>query len=252
MGLTGGGDVQGAIGQLNAVDMATLMTDILDGVIIMHHNGMVHSDLKPENVLISPPCGGPMQCHAQIADFGLSCMMYQNLGMPPSGVDRGYCSQCALQGTPSYLSPEMLTGQQGTPAPPFDVWALGMIAYVLIFNGFPGSFQVGTRDELYRAIVNFRLDADPKFTARYQAFPQAPDGVFLRRALDPDPSTRYTAQQLQPLMAKWAQSWGATGAGAAVEPRPSEQCYLNEHCKGERVSKVDILDLFAHRGLELK
>ncbi len=75
-----------------------------------HKNGVVHADLKPENVII------PRDGRLRVVDFGLSRLV---------GADAA-----AASGTPAYMAPERWSGS--APGPAMDVWALGVLLYELI------------------------------------------------------------------------------------------------------------------------
>ncbi|PZR16722.1 MAG: hypothetical protein DI536_06085 [Archangium gephyra] len=75
-----------------------------------HRHGVVHADLKPENVII------PRDGRLRVVDFGLARLM---------GTDH-----VAASGTPAYMAPERWLGS--APSPVMDVWALGVLLHELI------------------------------------------------------------------------------------------------------------------------
>ena len=87
-----------------------------------HARGVVHRDLKPDNVLVAPPCDEPALNAAlgrpKITDFGLA---RRDLG-GSSATRPG-----SIMGTPSYMAPEQASGDSA--GPPADVYALGAILY---------------------------------------------------------------------------------------------------------------------------
>jgi serine/threonine-protein kinase len=83
-----------------------------------HARGLVHRDVKPGNVVLSP--GG-----AKVVDFGIAAVAGE-----PGGPSDG-----KLWGTPAYLAPERLTG--GEVVPESDVYALGLLIYRLLAGSLP-------------------------------------------------------------------------------------------------------------------
>lgn len=161
----------------------------------LHAMGTIHRDLKPENIFIDEDGA------VVLGDFGLAIN-----GAQERAVSR--------VGTSGFMAPEVMSQPSAEEAaflPPgwvpsydgkVDVWSLG----ALLVEAFTGQVPFAHPNHAIAALK-----------ARYQAPPQLPAGVsaecadFLRRALDPDPAKRPSAEQLlrHPWMAK-----AAAGAGA--------------------------------------
>jgi WD40 repeat protein len=117
---------------------ATLVAQLAEGVEHAHRNGVVHRDLKPGNVLLSPvdpvrggpPDGRPASADSlgfvpRITDFGLARFMR-------AGEEAAQTRTDALVGTPAYMAPEQAGGQGRESGPATDVYALGAILYELL------------------------------------------------------------------------------------------------------------------------
>lgn len=88
--------------------------EILRGIEYLHDRGIVHRDMKPENILLDD------KMHVLIADFG--CAKIHK--------DHGDRPRSSLVGTPEYLSPEVLSKRPTTKLS--DIWALGVILYEMV------------------------------------------------------------------------------------------------------------------------
>lgn len=103
------------VAQLAEREAMRTCRSIAEGVAEAHRHGVVHSDLKPENVVLAK------DGRLRVVDFGLARLM----GERPA----------AASGTPAYMAPERWTG--APPGPAMDVWALGVILYELLEGARP-------------------------------------------------------------------------------------------------------------------
>ena len=104
-------------GQLPLSDALRITREVADGLDFAHRHGVVHRDVKPENILLSDG-------HALVADFGISRAIAGNEGgeaLTETGVSVG---------TPAYMSPEQATGQPVDART--DVYALGAVLYEML------------------------------------------------------------------------------------------------------------------------
>ncbi|XP_025112082.1 calcium/calmodulin-dependent protein kinase type II delta chain-like isoform X10 [Pomacea canaliculata] len=101
-------------------DASHCMQQILESVNYCHQHGIVHRDLKPENLLLASKAKGAA---VKLADFGLAIEV--------QGDQQAWFG---FAGTPGYLSPEVL--RKDPYGKPVDVWACGVILYILLV-GYP-------------------------------------------------------------------------------------------------------------------
>jgi serine/threonine-protein kinase len=103
--------------QLPLADAIRLATQVADALGHAHAQGIIHRDVKPENILIQ---GG----HALVADFGIA------LAVEQAGGSR--LTQTGLSlGTPHYMAPEQAMGERHVDARA-DVYALGAVTYEML------------------------------------------------------------------------------------------------------------------------
>ena len=102
-------------GPLSPKRAFTLFRPVLDALAEGHRQGIVHKDLKPENLYLTDP-GGPHEC-MKVLDFGVARL--------DSGEVAKLTSAGQLLGTPRYLAPEYIKTQLVTPA--IDVYQMALI-----------------------------------------------------------------------------------------------------------------------------
>ncbi len=184
---------------------ASMVEQLAQAVFFAHERGVVHRDLKPNNLLIGAGGDPPS---LKIADFGLAKVFRdQPSGSTHSGT---------LLGTPSYMAPEQASGRLSEVGPAADIYALGAILYELL-SGRPPFRGESAIDTLRQVLL-----AEPAPLMRLS--PGLPRDLvtICTKCLDRTPSKRYaTARELaadlrrflddQPIHARrrstWEHSW---------------------------------------------
>jgi serine/threonine-protein kinase len=147
---------------------ARLMATIARTVQHAHKKGMIHRDLKPSNILLDES-GQPL-----VADFGLVKWAKDASSLTASG---------ALLGTPTYMAPEQVSGEQVTPAA--DIYSLGAVLYQLLTGRPP--FRGATVAETLAQVLEH--DPIPPRQVR-PSIPRELESICLR-CLEKSPSKRY-------------------------------------------------------------
>lgn len=100
-------------------DAVRMSCELLEALGYAHRHGVIHRDVKPANVMLSH------DLRVKLTDFGVARMAAVN-------ADR---TEAEMVGTPSFMSPEQITGQ--AVGPPSDLFAAGIILYQFLTNERP-------------------------------------------------------------------------------------------------------------------
>uniref|UniRef100_A0A668SXK9 Protein kinase domain-containing protein n=1 Tax=Oreochromis aureus TaxID=47969 RepID=A0A668SXK9_OREAU len=198
MELVSGGDLFEAIsdrGKFSEAEAGLMVSDVSEALNYIHCKSIVHRDLKPENLLVSfrieQVAAGI--CRLKLGDFGLAMVVTEPV--------------FTICGTPTYVAPEILfvlvfcLSGYGVAV---DVWALGVILYILVC-GFP-PFRSRDRDqvELFQLIKQAQLNFPSPY---WDPISEEARGL-IRALLQPDPTVRLTAEQT--LLHPWVKAMAST------------------------------------------
>lgn len=142
---------------------------VLQGVAFMHERDYVHRDLKFENLLIMQP-----------GDFGSVVITDFGLATKTNEAASGEC------GTALYMAPEIWTRKSIAHGPKVDIWAVGIITYILLCGNHP--IRAHSVEDLKAKVCVDRLD----LAFNDGVTEQAQD--FIRRLLTSDPISRPAAK----------------------------------------------------------
>ena len=109
---------------------AALASAVISAVVLLHNNNIVHRDLKPENILFTS------DNRVFLVDFGFS--FTTNVHNAPAGV---------IQGTPSYMAPELWSCRDAIDYKKADLYALGMVLRSLLGEKLPPVAAVLTSND---------------------------------------------------------------------------------------------------------
>jgi serine/threonine-protein kinase len=154
--------------RLSPVEVATLLSEVADVLAAVHARGVVHRDLKPDNLLLTPTD----------RDFPLRVIDWGVARLGPIG---RLTLDGLTPGTPIYMSPEQATGRH--IASPCDMYSLGVIAYEAL-TGHP-PFDGRTLAE----VVCMHLTSEPEALTAVTSAPVELCSL-IHRLLDKEPQMR--------------------------------------------------------------
>src|SRR5688500_10021956 len=158
--------------QLPITDAVRLAREIASALDYAHRHGVIHRDVKPENVLLHDG-------QAQVADFGIA------LAVQSAGTQR--LTQTGLSlGTPQYMSPEQAMGERVIDARA-DIYALGAVTYEML-TGEPPFTGVSVQ-----AVVARLISEEPRpLMVQRKSIPEHVEAAVLR-ALEKLPADRFAS-----------------------------------------------------------
>lgn len=143
----------------------------LSNMIIVHAQGVIHRDIKPDNLLLSE------DDVLKVVDFGVSEMFSKGNHMRTS----------KSAGSPAFLPPELCSKHNEVSGTAADIWSMGITLYCLKYGKIP--FNKEAILEIYEAIKTeepeFAEDESPTFIS------------LMSRLLDKNPETRITMAELR-------------------------------------------------------
>ncbi len=179
------GDVLHAQSRLSATRAVQVMLPIIEGLVMAHGRGVVHRDVKPENIFLSRD--DVSRILPKLLDFGVARMIDADSKLTIDGT---------LLGTPDYMSPEQARGEHGVDVRT-DVWSVCVVLYEAITGVRPFS---GSN---YNALLWTICQENPQPLSDHQAGDE-PLWEILRRGLEKERDARWgSMRQLGVALARW-------------------------------------------------
>ncbi|MER7472911.1 serine/threonine-protein kinase, partial [Micromonospora sp. NPDC000018] len=164
-----------AVGPLPPRDALRVCAEVAAGLGAAHAQGLVHRDVKPENVVLTPT-------GAKVVDFGIAAVA----GTPEIDFEG------RLLGTPAYLAPERLAAGEVLPAS--DVYALGLLVHQALAGRLPWHSETQT------GMLRAHAYAEPGPLPEVDGVPPEV-GRLYRRCLAKDPGDRPSAAEAARVLA---------------------------------------------------
>ncbi len=163
-------------GRLDEQEAVEIALGAAEGLAAAHRTGIVHRDVKPDNILIDK------QGDVVVADLGLA--KAYGAGESDSAMSMGLSLTQQAMGTPYYMAPEQTMSAKDV-GPAADVWSLGVTLYQLATDSLPWSDS-----DIVNLMVRIRAEAAPDIR---QVCPGLSEGLcaIIEKALKKDPAERY-------------------------------------------------------------
>jgi non-specific serine/threonine protein kinase len=165
-----------------------------------HHHGLVHRDVKPENILLADGI-------ALVADFGIA----RSVSASAADLTHMLTMPGGVLGTPLYMSPEQACGEPVGPAS--DVYSLACVVFEMLSGERP--FEATSSESLIR----MHLTTPPRRVDALRPAIPATVGRVLERALAKKPEDRYASA------VQFAEALAAAAAGDATTPAPTSRAH---------------------------
>jgi eukaryotic-like serine/threonine-protein kinase len=186
-------------GRFTVEEAIPLIVQACAGIGYAHRAGLVHCDVKPHNMLVTP------DLRLKVTDFGIARALATI--RPGERAD-------VVWGSPQYFSPEQASGEM--PSPASDVYSLGVVLYEMLTGTLP--FTASSAEELAR----MHIKTPPIPIHEYVPDIPLPLEEIVMKVLSKEPSTRYrTADQLGRVLLKFGtQRDGAASTALALSLTP--------------------------------
>jgi Tol biopolymer transport system component/tRNA A-37 threonylcarbamoyl transferase component Bud32 len=177
-----------------------LLRDVCEALSYAHERGIIHRDIKPDNVLLAGR-------HAVVTDFGVA------KALTPSG-DRTLTGAGLALGTPAYMAPEQIDADPALDHRA-DIYAIGVLAYEMLTGRPPFTGDTG------HGVLSAHLTAAPVPIGAHRPDLPAPMTELVMKALAKRPADRWqsTAEMVEVLEARGGAREGTEGPRTAARLR---------------------------------
>eukprot|EP00548_Thalassiothrix_antarctica_P002992 CAMPEP_0194145314 /NCGR_PEP_ID=MMETSP0152-20130528/16685_1 /TAXON_ID=1049557 /ORGANISM="Thalassiothrix antarctica, Strain L6-D1" /LENGTH=755 /DNA_ID=CAMNT_0038845491 /DNA_START=211 /DNA_END=2478 /DNA_ORIENTATION=+ len=178
-------------GAYSEADAARLLREVASALAFLHGIGVIHSDLKPENIMLSTESASDSA--VKLVDFGSA----EIPGAEPS----------PSSFTPAYAPPEAFDMKGATKASA-DMWAVGVILYIMLIGKHPFALKGCTDDDDLENRIRTNSRPPPLRNSRVTKHVSDSAKDLLERLMERDPAKRMNAAEM--LQHPWVQGKTAT------------------------------------------
>ncbi len=189
------------LGRVPMGEAVNIMVQVLEALHAAHKAGIVHRDIKPDNLFLVSREGKPPM--VKLLDFGISKFNPTGDG----GEDHSLTRTGTVLGTPYYMSPEQASGER-TVGPISDLYAVGVMLYEVLTGGVP--FDA---DSFSALVVKIVCETPMHPCQRVPELPQAM-GDLVMKAMAREQSVRFNTA------AEFSEALRAVAMGQAISVDP--------------------------------
>ena len=182
-------------------EIAGYLVPVMSAVAVAHKKGVVHRDLKPDNIFLAVDDG---RIVPKLLDFGIAKIASGDSGSTRTGM---------MVGTPQYMAPEQARGERDV-GPPADVWSMGVVLYACLARRLP--FQ----GDSTAALLAKLLVETPTPIAHVAPSVPRPITEVIDRALLRDPSQRFQSMAEMQAALERALAEARMPGSVAAQPMP--------------------------------
>jgi eukaryotic-like serine/threonine-protein kinase len=215
-------------GQLPIEQVRRALREVADALAYAHGRGVIHRDIKPDNILLDRESG-----RAMVTDFGIARAIQE-------GADSRLTATGVAIGTPAYMSPEQAAGDREIDGRT-DLYALGVVAYQMLTGRLP--FQASSTASMLMKhiterpapVAQLRTDCPADLAASVMSLLEkepenrVPNAAALARALSGDTSAIPAPTEGPPPQRTSQQDWQRPFETASSSPLPANRSGLTHY-----------------------
>ena len=169
-------------------EILQFLENIISGLYYLHSNGIIHRDIKPNNILLDK------DNICKITDFNVSTILDNlkddNVDNKIQTADHFRPPESCNMFSDDEIKDENIEEEKEYKGKPLDIWSLGVTAYILAYNKFPFDSESNNILELYTKISKAEYEF-PEFPKRCKTIKK-----IIKNCLEKDPNKRITIEEL--------------------------------------------------------
>lgn len=178
-------------GAYSEADAARLIQEVASALAFLHGVGVVHADLKPENLLLSTK--NRLDGTIKMIDFGCAQIKDDELDHVIADHSVANTTSAASTGTTAYWPKERF-GNDGEATPAMDMWSVGVILYIMLTGVHPFDLRGLSTDEE----IEERIKANPSPPLEHHLVGHLSESAIdlIKKLMERDPNKRLTAYEM--------------------------------------------------------